>query len=125
MTTRNFPRRSARRGYAMVVVLVFLALMLSMLAVSQRQLGSVLRMESSFVNADARGNRKQAMGNALDILWTGAPPSDPYVCSTIVQTTLGPKSYTITYERQGGNHYQVRVEPTATGDDPPPLPSSF
>lgn len=125
MTRRHIPLRSARRGYAMVVVLVFLAVMLSMLAVSQRRLGSVLRVESSFVAAEARGNREQAMGKALDALWTGTPPSDPYVCATIVQTSMGPKSYTITFEKDDGDHYQVRVEPTAPGDYPPPLPSSF
>jgi hypothetical protein len=125
MTTRNFPPRSTRRGYAMVVVLVFLALMLSMLAVSQRRLGSVLRVESGFVDAEARGDRARAMGKALDVLWTGPPPSDPYVCSTVVETSAGAKSYTITYEEQGGQHYRIRVEPTAPGDDPPPLPQSF
>ena len=125
MTTRNKLPRSRRRGYAMVVVLVFLALMLSMLAVSQRRLGSVLRVESRFVEAEARGNREQAMGNALDVLWTGSPPTDPYFCSTIVQTSAGPKSYTITFAKDSGDHYQVRVEPTAPGDHPKPLPASF
>ena len=125
MTTRKVPPRSARRGYAMVVVLVFLAVMLSMLAVTQRRLGSVLRVESRFVEAEARGDRKRAMGKALDVLWTGRPPSDPYVCATVVETSVGPISYTITYDQKGGSHYEVRVEPTAPGDDPPPLPAKF
>lgn len=125
MTKRNNLPRSARRGYAMAVVLVFLAIMLSMLAVSQRRLGSVLRIESRFVEAEARGDRARAMGKALDVLWTGAPPSDPYVCSTIVETSAGPKSYTITYDQKGGKHWKIVVVPTAPGDDPPPLPSSF
>ena len=125
MTLKNIPRYPARRGYAMVVVLVFLALMLSMLAISQRRLGSVLRVESRFVESEARGDRARAMGKALDVLWTGPPPSDPYICATIIETSVGPKSYTILYDRKGGAHWKVRVEPTAPGDDPPPLPSSF
>jgi hypothetical protein len=109
----------------MIVVLVFLALMLSMLAVSQRRLSSVLRIESRFVEAEARGDRMRAMGRALDVLWTGPPPSDPYVCSTIIETSAGPKSFTISYDQKSGKHWKVLVEPTAPGDDPPPLPASF
>ena len=69
--------------------------------------------------------RERAMGKALDVLWTGPPPSDPYVCATIVETSAGPISYTITYVRLGSKHWTVRVEPTSPGDDPSPLPSSF
>ena len=125
MTAKNIPPRSARRGYAMVVVLVFLALMLAMLAVSQRRLGSVLRVESRFVEAESRGDRARAMGRALDVLWTGRPPSDPYICSTIIETSAGPQSYSITFDQKGDSHWEVRVEPTTPGDDPPPLPSKF
>jgi hypothetical protein len=109
----------------MIVVLIFLAVILSMLAVGQRRLGSVLRVESRFVEAENRGKREQAMGNALDVLGTGPPPSNTYVCATIVETATGPMSYTITYVKDGGTHWLVRVEPTAPGDNPPPLPPSF
>ena len=109
----------------MVVVLVFLAVMLSLLAVSQRRLGSVLRIESKFAQAEARGARAQAMGRALDTLWTGRPPAEFYVCATVVQTSAGPVSYTITYNQKGGDHWEIRVEPTAAGVDPPPLPTRF
>jgi len=125
MTRRRIPSRSARRGYTMIVVLVFLTLMLSALAVTQRRLSSVLRVESGFVNAESRGDRARAMGRALDVLWTGRPPSDPYICATIVQTSAGPISYTISYDQKGGKHWKVLVEPTAPGDDPPLLPTSF
>ena len=125
MSSKQCSTRTARRGYAMVVVLVFLALMLSMLAVSQRRLGSVLRVESRFVDAESRGDRLRAMGRALDVLWSGRPPTDPFVCATMIETSAGPQSFTITYDEKGGKHWRVRVEPTAPGDDPPPLPSSF
>jgi len=125
MTRRNHPPRAARRGYAMVVVLVFLAVMLSLLAVSQRRLGSVLRIESHFVDAEARGDRQRAMGLALDALWTGPPPSQHYVCATVIETSVGPKSFTITFDSNGGSHWDIRVEPTASGDNPPLLPTSF
>lgn len=125
MIKRTRPRRPSRRGYAMVVVLVFLALMLSMLAISQRRLGSVLRVESNFAESEIRGDRARAMGKALDALWTGPPPFNPYVCATIVATSIGPKSYTITFNQDGSKHWKVRVEPTAPGDNPPLLPANF
>ena len=125
MTIRNNPPRTRRRGYAMIAVLVFLALMLTMLAIGQRRLGSVLRVESRFVEAEGRGDRARAMGKALDTLWTGPPPSDYYVCATVIETSAGPKSYTITFDKKGGSHWDVQVEPTAPGDDLPPLPKSF
>jgi hypothetical protein len=109
----------------MIMVMVFLAVMLSALAVTQRRLGSVLRVESQFAEAETRGDRSQAMGRALDVLWTGRPPSDPYVCSTIVESSNGPVSYTITYDQESGDHWRIIVTPTAPGDDPPPLPTSF
>ena len=46
----------------MVMVLVFLAVMLAMIAVGQRRLDSVMRVESGFTRAEMRGDRARAMG---------------------------------------------------------------
>jgi hypothetical protein len=109
----------------MVVVLVFLVVMMALLAVSQRRLDSLMRIESNFAQADIRGDRARAMGRALDLLWTGPPPADPYTCQTTVETSNGPQSYTVIFARKGGHDWRVRVAPTAPGDNPPPMPSTF
>jgi hypothetical protein len=109
----------------MVVVLVFLVVMMALLAVSQRRLDSLMRIESNFAQADIRGDRARAMGRALDLLWTGPPPTDPYECQTTVETSNGPQSFTVTFDRTGGNHWTVRVVPTAPDEDPPEMPSTF
>jgi hypothetical protein len=112
----------------MALVLVFLALVLLFYSVSQRQMGSVLRIET--VRARQRALDEgctQAVGRALDLLETGFPPANPYVGGVTLQTSAGPRSFTVTLREEdaGRTRWSVRAVPSGPLDAPPPMPPRF
>ena len=117
---------SARAGYAMMLVLVFIVLFLSLLAVGYRQTATALRIESVRSQATQRDEGSiQALALALALLETGNPPSDPYVCGATIDTSTGAHSYTVTFTSEGTNNWSVNSAPTLPSDNPQPMPSSF
>jgi len=119
-------RTKRRRGYALVTVMIFLVLMLTLMGVARRHLASVLRVEQSRVQAEHRDEGlMHALAQAMQLLETGRPPSSPYVCSTIVTTSLGAESFRVIFNRSSPDHWTVRVTPTPTGQNPPPMPTTF
>ncbi|MFI5460973.1 MAG: hypothetical protein ACHRXM_36655 [Isosphaerales bacterium] len=107
---------STRRGYALMLVLVFLVLLLSVLGLAYRQIATVLRVEayrSRQVVNDQGSLMAAAQGLAL--LENGLPPSAPYCVVVSVGTSLGPRSYTVVIASEGGNFWSVSAVPTATG----------
>lgn len=118
-------RRRARRGYTMALVMVLLVGMLAILATTQRRLDGLLRVETRLTRADLRSARTRALGRAIDLLYSGPPPSDPYICRTTIETPSGPKTFTVTFRRDGSKHYDLRVEPSDPSDSWPVMPSSF
>ena len=74
--------RTPRRGYAMLIVVAFLALLLMLSGVSQRLIGSALRLEDVDQRLRKRGEGSvHAMAAATTLLETGLPPYSPYVCA--------------------------------------------
>ena len=115
-----------RRGYAMVLVLVFIALMLSVYSVAYRHVAAAVRIEKVRTQLRQRNEGSvEALAQALTALETGLPPSDPYVCATAVETTTGTRSFTVTFTSQPGDSWSVHVAPTDPMDDPPPMPARF
>ena len=115
-----------RKGYAMVFVLVFIALILSLHSVAHRHISAALRLEG------ARTLRRQrdagpthALAKGLELLETGLPPRKQYVCATTIDTSQGPRSFTITYELQHGGNWSVQARPTSGTEVHPPMPLSF
>ena len=100
--------RASRGGYAMVTVLISLALMLALISVSQRHLASVLRIEHARVQATRRDEgRIPALARGMELLETGLPPSSPYSCETTIDTSEGPQPFTVTYSNEGANQWSV------------------
>ena len=119
-------RTSARHGYAMMMVLVFLVLMLSLGSLTYRQIGSALRIESVRSRNTARDEGSlQALARSLSLLETGLPPSNPFVCGVTIDTSSGPSSLTVTFESDEDTIWSVHVAPTGPGDSPEPMPTSF
>jgi hypothetical protein len=109
----------------MVTVLVFLAVALMLIAVGQRQLSSMLRTERARTQVELRDQGAvPALAQALELLETGVPPTDPYVGETTVDTPLGARSYTVTFTSTGPDQWNVEAAPT-TGLPPAPLPPTF
>ena len=120
--------RSPRRGYAMVLVLVFIALVLSLFGVSRRHIAAALRVEKGRTCQDDRDQGSLcALARALALLETGLPPSDPYVCAVTIQTPEGERSFTVrfTAESEEDGQWSVRAAPTLPTETPVAMPESF
>jgi hypothetical protein len=117
---------AARQGYAMVLTLLFVVLMLSVYGVAHRQIAAALRVETVRA-AQARRDEGTlaALARGLALLETGVPPSDPFTCGVTLNTSVGPRSFTLTFASEGIDHWSVHAAPTAEGADPPAPPSSF
>ena len=119
-------RRPARRGYAMVIVLVFIVLFFSLWSVAYRQTAAALRAESVQSNRVRRDEgTTQALARGLALLETGVPPSNPYVRGVTVNTSTGSRRFTVTFTTAGTNTWSVQAVPTAAGTNPATMPSMF
>ena len=119
-------QRHHRNGFAMLMVLVFVALLMTTATVTQRHLASSLRVERAREQARIRDEGSlHALAEAVDLLETGLPPSSPYVASLTLTTSLGPQVYTITYQDQGGGDWDIQARPPLPGESPPTLPATF
>ena len=111
--------RAPRNGYAMLVVLVFIALLMSMGTVSHRQLSSVHRVERARENLRIRDEGSiYALALAMELLKTGLPPSSPYVCGVTLDTSDGSRAFTVTFTDVGGGTWDVVGRPTLTSEAP-------
>ncbi len=119
-------RRRPKHGYAMLIVLVFFALVMTMATVSQRQISSALHIERA---RDHVRNRDEgctfAVALGLDLLETGLPSTSPYVCGVTLDTSLGTRSFTITFTDQADGTWTVEGRPTLSAENPTPMPVSF
>ncbi len=124
---KRFARRGySRRGYALLTVSVFLVLMLATTGVVHRHLSSTLRIERARVRTEQRDEALiHALAKALELLETGTPPSDPYVCGTTINTSQGPESITVTFTSEIGAIWSVHARPTAPDENPQPMPATF
>jgi len=120
-------KRTARRGgYAIVLVLVFMVLLLTLSSVAYRHVAAALRVESvrsAQVLRDEGTIHALALGLAL--LETGLPPTDPYVCGVTIETSCGPRSYTVTMTSEDVGQWTVQSIPTPENETPDPMPTSF
>jgi hypothetical protein len=100
-----------RRGYALMLVLVFNVFFLMLLGVASRQMASMLRIEA-VAAAEHRCDEGStaALAMALRLLESGLP-SDNYQCWTRITTSEGPRDFTVTFTQVGGDptHWSVRA----------------
>ncbi len=110
----------------MPAVLIFLALTLALVGITQRELATVLRIKRAQTQVELRDEGSvHALAQALQLLETGLPPSDPYLCATDVETSLGTRSYRVTYTSLVADQWTVQAEPTPEDESPPPMPATF
>jgi hypothetical protein len=119
-------RAIKRPGYAMLLVLVFLIMMTSLLALAYGELASVLHIEMVRTQQIQRDSGStQAVASALALLETGFPPTSPYTCDVTINTSTGASSFTVIFTSQGGNIWSVNSAPSVSGDGNPPMPTTF
>ncbi|NQT13401.1 MAG: hypothetical protein HQ582_11670 [Planctomycetes bacterium] len=110
----------------MLLVLVFIALVLSVFGVSYRYTATALRMETARTLQQQRNEGSvHALARGLARLETGLPPSDPYACGVTISTTEGLRSFTVTFALETEGVWSVHARPTSLIEDLAPMPDSF
>ena len=66
-----------------------------------------------------------AVAQGLQLLETGLPPTNPYICATVISTSTGNQSFTVTFSSSVANEWTVQAFPTIAGPPPPPMPPGF
>lgn len=89
-------------GFALANVLVFAALALLAWTVGYRKLMTLMRAEETVVSGTDASPPAPALARAMSLLRNGSPPTDNYLCYTVItggdgQTT----TFTLTYTRVG------------------------
>jgi hypothetical protein len=115
-----------RQGYTLLIVLGFVILFTALLGLAYQQLQSAVLVETVNEQESIRDQGSvQAVAYGLELLETGTPPSDPYVCGVTIQTTAGAKSYVVTFTSNGTSGWIVQAAPQQLGQSPDPMPSAF
>jgi hypothetical protein len=117
---------SERRGYAMVLVLLFLVLFLALLGVAYREMAAAVRTVSvQSLEADRDEGSLHALARAMALLETGLPPANPYVCGATIDTSAGPRSFRVTFTSPADTTWSVRSAPASPDETLLPMPSTF
>jgi hypothetical protein len=115
-----------RAGYAMLLVLAFLVVFFSLLAMTYSQLASSLRVESVRAKQLQREEGSlHALARGLALLETGYPSTDPYACGVTIDTSTGSHSFTVTFASEGGGTWSLHAAPTVVGENPQAMPLEF
>ena len=123
--------RPTRRGYAMVLVLVFIATLLCLYSVAYRHVAAALRIEKARVlQRDRDEGRIHALARGLRLLETGLPPSDPdpYTRYVTIETSTERSTWIVTFTRESAeeNIWLVAAKPTGPFEDLPlEMPPTF
>ena len=119
-------RRASRRGYAMILVVLFLVLFLAILGVASCEVAALLRTVSlQTVHSDRDQGSLQAAALAVALLETGLPPTSPYVCVATIDTPTGPQAMRVTWTLEAGTTWSINTAPAAPSEVLPPMPSTL
>jgi hypothetical protein len=120
-----------RRGVALVLVLLFVVLVLSLWGVAFRRTAALLRLDTVRVEKVVVDQPNViALAQAVTLLETGTPETQPtwdsqhslYTCCAIVSTPSGPQSFLITYQKGGGGIWTVQAQPGTSAVN---IPATF
>ncbi len=119
-------RRPRRRGYALLLIVIFVVLLMSLLGVTWRCVASAMRVASTHsLQVQRDDGSLEALARAMRLLETGLPPNSPYVCGVLLNTPVGDRSYTVTFTLHEDATWSVESRPAQTGENPQPMPDSF
>ena len=120
-------RRLAKRsGYALMLVLMFIVLLLAFLMVAYRGVASAVRIESvRSAHVERDEGSIPALAKAVALLETGLPPGNLYVCGVTIATSAGQRAFTVTYTLVSGTTWSVHAAAAQPDENPPPMPATF
>jgi hypothetical protein len=111
-------------GYAMIGVLVFIAITLAVMTAAFDRLHQISTFEAAEKRIPASENGvSQALGISLSRLQTGEPPNDDYTCRLRLRSSDGSSTalFLVTYTRLAADQWQVEAEPSTAPADVCPL----
>jgi hypothetical protein len=126
-----------RRGFALMLVVVQMTLLIALWGVAYRQLGSTMRLIAAMPGTNpAVSDGYKPMALALALLETGDPPANGQTYSCSILTPSGPTYFLVTFLSTSDNpnpdnsrneKWTVSSQQIAQGDAGgwPTLPSSF
>jgi hypothetical protein len=107
-------------------VLLFLVFAFAAWTVYFRGSASLLRIEQARVERETRDIwTAPAMAQALRLLQTGTPPTDPYSCKLELTQDGVTKYFRLSYEQVSSTRWQVTAAPTASDDVAVEAPDTF
>ena len=110
----------------MVMVLVFIALLLTFYSVAYRHVAAALRVETArTLRRDRDEGSIHAVARGVTLLETGLPPSNPYVCEATIGAPPDERFFTVTFASEVEGIWSVHAAPTEWPDAPEPMPSTF
>ncbi len=98
------PRR--RRGFALMLVVMEMLLLLALWGVAYRQLASAMRLVAVLSKSQPSGTPQlsfKPVVRGLILLETGDPPGDAYVCGVVIQDTDGPHYFQVSFTPANGS----------------------
>ena len=110
----------------MVMVVIFIVLFTAMLGVVFRELAGALQVETLHkLEVQRDTGTFVALSQALALLQTGLPPTNPYECSVTINTATGPQAFNVTFTSPDEVNWQVQTAPSADGPASQPMPAVF
>lgn len=117
---------SERNGYAMLIVLAFVALFSSLLAIACSQMSSSILTETARTRQLLRDQGSiHALARGLALLETGFPPSNPYACEVTIDTDTGSHPYTVTFALEAPGRWLVKAAPSTPDQQAEAMPLVF
>ena len=122
--------RPSRRGYAMMLVVVFLGLVFSFLSLSCRYFATAVRVQKGRIVSEESRNEGSilALAAGLALLETGRPSNDTpgsYPYRIPIATSTVNASYTVTFSSADLINWSVEARPTELLENPPDMPETF
>jgi hypothetical protein len=121
--------RPQRRGYAMVVVVMFVILFLGLWSLAARQVSSLLRVEQARAHRVARDvtnlPARRALAQALAALQVGYPPRNPYVCQVSIDGNPFTLTFAIDTSSNDTHAWEVQAATNTDTSLPTLAPSQF
>ena len=117
-------KAASHAGYAMIAILVFIAITLATMTAAFDRLHQISTFESADKRIpDSEDGVAQALGISLSRLQTGEPPEDDYSCRLRLRSSDGTTNelYLVTYPRLAIDQWQVEAEPSSAPADVCPL----
>ncbi len=126
MNRRRHHPRTARRGYILASVLIFLALAFAAWVLMFHSSATLIRVEQARMLEQSRATwTAPATAAGLRLLETGTPPLDDYQCKLTLTQNGQTRYFLLSYEKIADARWTLTCIPTVADNYAPDAPSTF